>query len=524
MMKQLYTLCVLITLLFGAAGCYEDDSTLGTKNVPDIEIAELGDTTMVSFSGKVLNVLPEVTTGYAAGSLKYAWYYYSDKEKAKGDIAGYRKNRICDTRELAYEMNLPSGNYTFVFEVTSTENNYIRTQQMKVRVTTEFVGCFYVLKETADGHSELDLVKGTTLNPDVITKVNGAPLEGAPVNLSYIFNQGYMDGETLKANGARAMYVFTEKDCRVYNTENMAEILNRSTLTYGGLAEGEMPSGAINGLVLMMFTDKGMYNTRPYDPSLGYESAGKYGLPTGAGATRFMVAMGFGMTGYVYWSEAAHHLYITDMNGQTPSPLTYTMPAGLDEADLSCVACGQNYVGEVETNWFLVENPATGTRWLYLLDGAQNVTKIQQLDASLHIAQADIVVAKTLNASVIYSIHDNALWYYDWLHNTEDRVPLPGIPSDETLAYVSNQFLQVVNSGISQETAYDYDHLIVGTQQGGSYKLYFYDDVVGAMPQKAVEPVVGQGKVKSVRFAAPIVLGCFDLVMPFYGPLFPLCD
>lgn len=522
-MRQLYALCILMALLFGAAGCYDDDSTLGTETVPDIKITELRDTTMVSYSGNILKITPEVTTDYPAESLKYAWYYFSEKDKNDGKAGGYRKNRIGESKELAYEVNLPSGIYTFVFEVTSAENNYVSTQKMKVSVTTEFVGRFYVLKETADGHSELDLVKGTTVNPDVITKVNGAPLEGAPVSLSYIFNQGYMDDETLKAKGARAMYVFTEKDCRVYNTENMSEIRNRSTLTYEGLPEGEVPCGAINSLVLMMFTDKGMYNTQPYDPSLGYESAGKYGLPTGAGATRFMVAMGFGGIGYVYWSEAEHHLYITDMNGQTPSPLTYTMPAGLNESDLSCVACGQNYVGGVETNWFLTETP-TGTRWLYLLDGAQNVTEIRQLDASLHITKAEVVAAKGLNASVIYSIDENALWYYDWIHNTEDRINLPGISSEETLAYVSNQFLQVVNSGMSEETTYDYDHLIVGTQQGGSYKLYFYDDVVGAMPQKAVEPAVGKGKVKSVRFAAPITLGCFDLAMPFYGPLFPLCD
>lgn len=521
-MRQLYILCVLMVFLFGLPGCFEDDSTLGTKVVPDIQIAELRDTTIVSYSGKKLEISPVVTTDYPRESLSFAWYYYADKKDSEDGEGGYRKNRISETRDLSYEVNLPSGTYIFVFEVTSAENNYVRTQKMKVMVTTEFVGRFYVLKETAEGNSDLDLIKGTTVNPDVVTKVFGAPMSGAPVNLSYIFNQGYRDDATQKSYGARAMYVFTEKDSRVFNTEDMAEIINNRTFCYEEFEEGEVPCGAINALVLMMFTNKGFYFTQPFDPGIGAESAGRYGLSTGAGGSRFMVAMGFGGTGFVYWSELKHHLYVTDFNGQTPTALKYDMPAGVDETGLSCVGSGQNYVGGVETNWFLTENTATGDRYLYLLDDAQNVTEIRRLDASLHIAKADIVAAKGLKAAVIYSVDGNSLWYYDWIHNTEDKVILPGVGTGETLAYVSNQFLQVANAW-SGDTSYDFDNLIVGTQEGDTYRLYFYDDVVGAMPQKAVKPAVGKGKVKSIRFAAPVALGCFDLIMP-NGPLFPLCD
>lgn len=523
-MRPLYLLCVLSALTFGVTGCYEDDSTLATKALPELKIAELQDTSVLAYAGKKLEISPEVTTDYPEESLSYAWYYYKNNTGLgfETEGKGYRENRISETKELSYEVNLPSGIYTFVFEVTSTADNYVCTQKMKVKVTTEFAGLFYVLKETAEGNSDLDLVEGTKVNPDVITKVHGAPLMGAPTNMSYIFNQGYRDQETQESHGARAMYVFTEKDCGVYNTEDMAEIVDYKTLCYDEFKEGEVPCGAINALVLMMLTNKGFYSTLPYDESLGYESAGRYGLSTGAGGSRFMVAMGFGMTGYVYWSEMEHHLYITDFNAGKPTALVYDMPTGVDEKTLECIAAGQNYVGNVETNWFLTKHVTTGERYLYLLDKAQNVTEIRRLDASLHIAQADIVAAKGLKASVIYAIHDNALWYYDWIHNTEDKVPLPGIGSGETLAYVSNQFLQVTYTW-GGDTSYDFDNLIVGTQEGDTYRLYFYKDVVGAMPQKAVEPAVGKGKVKSIRFAAPVTLGCFDLIMPS-GPIFPLCD
>ena len=77
-MKNRYLFICLLTIL-GLIGCFEDDSTLGTKSVPDITIAELADTAIVSYSGNILNVNPEVETLYPESELSYAWYYYPEE-------------------------------------------------------------------------------------------------------------------------------------------------------------------------------------------------------------------------------------------------------------------------------------------------------------------------------------------------------------------------------------------------------------------------------------------------------------
>lgn len=54
---------ILMCLALGMAACFDDDSTLGKDFIPEIEIGELKDTAMVSYSGHVLEVTPEVNTG-----------------------------------------------------------------------------------------------------------------------------------------------------------------------------------------------------------------------------------------------------------------------------------------------------------------------------------------------------------------------------------------------------------------------------------------------------------------------------
>ena len=529
-MKKIYILVCTIAVLC-MAGCFEDDSTLGTTDVPQIEIAEMRDTSIVSYSGNILEVVPVVETGYAEESLSYAWYYYPTNNVDNEEwIDGFRRNKISEERDLYFEVNLPSGTYTIVFEVKSNENQFSVMQHFTLGVTTEFSSLYYVLKETADGNSELDLVSGTDMNADMVAKVHGASIPGSPIGLSYIYNQGYMT-ETGSA-GAKAMYVFTDEDTRVYNTEDFAEIVTRNTLSYQEFPDGEMPCNAFCAFVLMMVTNEGFYYTQPYDEAMGYTSASRYGASTGAGGSRYVVAVGGGGVAYVYWSEQEHHLYQTDYNGSSPAALEYTMPVDVDEITLSCIGGGTNYIGGTETNWFLLEN-ASGERWLYTFGASTSGVSIERVAASSHLANARIVVANGFSAPGIYAVDGNQLYlcYFEddgngvYDGDSETLVTLPGIGADETISYISNQYLNAEAAWL--EGTFDFDNLIIGTQVGENYRLYIYGDKLnslpGGIPQEAVDPVEGVGIVKSVRYAAPVTFGIFDYIMAS-SPIFPLCD
>lgn len=513
----------LLAFLFCMTACFEDDSTPGTNAVGNIEIEGLHDTSIISYSGHMLDVSPRVNAGYPEEQLSYAWYMYNQEDvnsvSGKGLANGYRENKIAEGKDLSYEVNLPSGVYTFIFEVMSKDNSYTQTASLKLTVSTAFSRGFYILKETAFGGSEVDLYTQDGLNSNLMEKLTGAELEGKPVNLSFAFNQAYIDEEEQEMASTKMLNVFTEKDYRAFRTEDMRETFNRTNLLFEEMDVDERAYTMINGFFTMFYlSSKGLYSGTPGDMS---PNSGRFGLPMSDGASKFFQSLGGGMAGYAYWNEKVHRVYITDYNCVSANSMDYEMLSGVNEADLECIASGLNYVGGSETVWFLAKDKLTSSRYLYLLEGGMGeVTDIRRLDAGLHVAQADVVVGNALSAMVIYSVHENRLYAYNWMANSEYEVPLPGVSNHETIGYVSNQYLHV---GIFGDRSDNYDYLLVGTQEGEGYKLYFYDNLVGGSPkQEAIIVAEGTGKVKSVRYVPTISLGSFDM-MPMFdsAPVFP---
>ena len=158
-------------------------------------------------------------------------------------------------------------------------------------------------------------------------------------------------------------------------------------------------------------------------------------------------------------------------------------------------------------------------RTSYLKAGSR-VKKVVLLDASLHIAQADVVAGNALSATIIYVVHEDKLWAYSWDGNNEYEIPLPGV--EGKLDYLSNQFLKVGSFGVKTE---NYDALIVGTTEAEKYNLYIFDNMVGGAPQEAVEPYRGVGRVKSVRYVPSISVSLTDFMMAMsFGPIAPWTD
>nr|WP_297017641.1 hypothetical protein [Prevotella sp.] len=77
----------------------------------------------------------------------------------------------------------------------------------------------------------------------------------------------------------------------------------------------------------------------------------------------------------------------------------------------------------------------------------------------------------------------------------EIEIKPEGIGSGENIVFVANQFWNA--SGSSDDK---FNYLIVGTQSGDNYKLYFYNINGGAPDGKPLMTKEGKGKVKCIRF------------------------
>lgn len=509
--------------LLGMTACFDDDSKSGITDVSDIEIEGLRDTSIISYNGSKLEIFPKIKTDYPEEKLSYAWYMYSTKEAgefAAGFENGYHGRKIAEGKNLSYEVNLPSDTYTFIFEVVSNENEYTKTATMKVAVVTAYSKGFYILKEDESGDTELDLFNQNGLRENLMKKLLGASLAGKPKNLCVTQNHPYIDDETQKMGVANVIHVFTDKnEFRAFRTEDMVEVFNRSNLLFEGMAVDEAPCSMIRATFgIYYISNKGVYVTSAGDYGGG---SGKFGIPNGNGGSQFVQPAGDPTASLFLWNEGDHHLDLFD--GSTVSSMNYEdkMPIGMIERNLECISCGINFVGSEKMVYFLCEDQASGTRYLYLIAGVgqDEVTEIRKLDAELHIAQGEQVAGNALTASVIYTIHNNRLWAYNWDSGEEFEVPLPGIGSGELLAFVSNQYLNI--GFMSNKRSENFNNLIIGTQNGNQYKLYFYDSLVGASPVREAKDVIcGVGQVKCVRYATSLLFDMNDL-MSFDAPSFP---
>ena len=380
-----------------------------------------------------------------------------------------------------------------------------------LNASTTFSRGFYILKETPDGATELDLYSSGLYMPDLMEQMLGAPLAGKPYNLCTYYNGEYINPDNNETDCANFVYVFTEdKIIRGFRAEDMLNVWDNGNLLYSGPMDAdEQPSTFFRTMFCHAYvTGKGIYSIMSGDGGWMPYGSGRYGYPTvSVSGSKFVQEAEGGMY-YVFWSDADHKLYSTDYNVMTSEEVTLKDATGVPVPDaypddLECIASGKNYLAGTSTLFFLCQQPSTGDRYLFLLHGSSSISQIVRLDPSSHLARATSVSANGLTAAYIYCIDGGRLCVYGLNDGREQEVDLPGIPAGEAVTFVSNQWLNLAY--VSED--YNFDDLIVGTQSGDTYKLYFYesDRVSSGVPVE--EPsftVTGTGKVKAVRFLAPV--------------------
>ena len=492
-MKKIGIAILLFTVL-GMAACFEDDSTLGTHEVGNIEIAALRDTSIISYSGNVLHVEPLVTAGYSEDEMNYAWYIHGGQFDEDGDVpGGYRTNCNSEEKVLDYEVNLPSGVYTLTFEAQAS-NGYTKTTRMQLTVSTPFSQGFYILKETADGNTEVDVLTQDGLRPDLMAEMSGSALPGKPLGMSVVYSNGYINEENQQMESANMLHVTSENDYRGFRTEDLQQVFDLSTLMYSPLEADEMPLNMLESITsIYMATDKGVYTT---DNAYMGATSSKFGLPLMEGGSKHILKVANNFI--VFWNEQEHCLAEA-----YPSELSWELPAGYEAENLNCIASGFNAYNGVETGWFLLEDGTTGGRLLAFVTGDYNsgvsVTEVREVVAGTHLAEGNLFASVGLGVDALYVVHNNALYMYNFSTEQEVNVPLAGLDNG-TIHYIGNNYMNV-RDFYGENVAGNFNYLLVATGEGSNYKLHFYDDLVSGAPVGSpFQTIEGTGEVKGVRY------------------------
>lgn len=505
MKKKIIYQAFALALTISLSSCFSDDSSLGNNTVGTITISGIADSyNNTAYMGEYLDITPQVESGE---DMTYSWLLLSSKtgtddqqgNEIQPEVIGHEK-------DLHYAVNLAPGTYQ-VRLVAEGKSGYTVYKTASLTVRTTFSQGFYILKENAEGNTDLDLLTldGKT-GSDLLTNIDGSALQGKPLSLGTQYNAYYINTDDDQMTDANLVYVTTESgQFRIGRSEDLKSVFDRSNLKYEKMGESERPyalfaTAFYNG----MLTNDGLYNATMYS-RWGDPSTGQYGMPISkCGGSRFVYTDLDSYGGGVFWDEKNHNLTAYDYSLHT-YPLVKDDNSGEELTqnltDYVCLASGYNKLSSGAMGVFVLRDNTTSARYLYLVDEGSffgiNLNSRKQIPANSHAAKASYYGINGVTASYLYCVDEGHLYAMNFKDDDMGEVELnpEGIGSGETINFVANQFW---NPDLSEGDPFNY--LIVGTQKGDSYKLYFYSTNGGAPVGKPLTTMEGKGKVKCVRY------------------------
>lgn len=504
----IYIICVLGTSLL--ASCFDDDSTLGTNDVSDIEVSGIQSSyKATAFVGEHLKISPEVTTGYS--DMSYEWLLLNSKTGTITDDGDTIKPVIIGTnKDLDYEVATAPGNYQLRFVAKSLSNDYTSYTAASFTVSTNFSQGFYIMKETQDGNTELDLINNNNqLSEDLMTGVKGGPLKGAPRRMDINYNMYYVNPDNDEMEPTNGVTITTEdNDIIVSRSSDLQTIFDRSSLLFDDMPADEKPYGILlTEMRQQYYSSNGVRACDASSSMMASPNTGKFGMPINNICCSPYYVQDIGAYGGgVVWDEKDHSLYALGFRGDA-SALTYEDMTGDDvtqnQTDWDCLMAGFNFVNNEASCLFVLNNEQDGSRRLYTTTSTfagVYLSGCHTFRAGSAMSTATAYSVNAVTAKYLYGVSGGKLYacLFDEDGLPETQLNPQGIGSDETISYVGNQFWSSV-MGIGE----DFNYLIVGTQKGNQYKLYFYKTVGGAPDGDPVMTFSGTGTVKSVKYLNP---------------------
>lgn len=508
MKNKLY---IALLLLLGVAACSDENTVAELHPISDINIEKFETEYLrQAYIHQTLELTAQITSGYPESDLAIDWYLI-DLQKQNllkpGTSDRLEREHIASGKQLSYEVNLPPGEYTLICEVKAP-NGYTKTQTTTLKVETEFSNGFYIMKETADGNTDLDLFlsnngyykfaadQPNTMHTDLLTSVLGKPMEGKPLALTIAYDHSYINSETKKRESANFICVSTQKGLfQGFRSTDLKGLLNMSSVFFSSSNRNdEHGIGILSSIYkLFLLTNKGVYG-QDNSASLGVTS-GLYGtayVNDGMHPGNIYAAYSPSHYGVILWNEHTHGFDVYNYNGDY-QPLVQAedepevQTSGL--TGYTCVKSGVNYLEEI--TYFLLKN-AENSYKLYTITRIDNSFKISVKDipATSCLAGATAYGNCEYKAAAMYAVKNNKIYTHALgEEDIEEEIVAEGIPAGETITYISNQVL-----------GQNFDYLAIATQQGNTYKVYFYNILGGKPKGTPIAIATGTGIFKSMRY------------------------
>lgn len=495
-MKKISFLLITFMALMTQTSCISDDSHDADGSI-NINISGVESSYhVVSFSDDKLVIHPSVTTTLGDDDLKYEWYYFEEDNDTYNNGEKHAK-LFCETKDVDQSLELREGVYRFFLSVTSKSTGYKQQAMTTVYTTAELSKGFFIFKEDEDGNSDYDLynTNNKRLTSNVIKAVQGSAIPGKPRHGGIAYHFAYQDPKTDKKESAHCFYVTTENDeFRFIRLSDVTTVMDASNAFFE-----EQPGMKPYRFAFGYFENYFLTSTGSWGNYAGSTAGvGILGQFSGTCGSTHCTTTPTAFYSVVYWDEASQSIAFADYNNGYMAPMSYVPGFDAENTNCDCLTCGTCLTAG-ETIYFLLRNRSTGKKYMYYVDCSMwmpVLTRVEELDSSSNFANADAWAVCCNQAVLAYGVRNNKLYTYDLGGTqTEREIPIPNLPSGETITYVSNRFC------LSSVSTFDY--LIIGTQSGNTYHAYFYNMVGGEPVGKPELTIEGSGKLCLVDFCEP---------------------
>lgn len=511
MKTNLYAIITALIVLV-CSSCFEDKGNYDYTDFQDLEIKNIEkEYDRISFQD-TLHIRPEFANPDA---YEYLWTLHKAYNQIPSDGSDIKIDTIGTERILAYPVALPTGIYNVILKVTHKENQHATFYNTSLVARTEFSLGYYLLKETAEGNTDVDFhsTEGKKMN-DLLSLSLGDAMSGVPTSMGLVFEYCHMD-ENGEYVWPTALTVCAGKDVRVFNTENMQCILDHSNMFYAEIPD-ETPKYIFpGGANVAYISDLGYYINYQY-PGWGITSAGKFGMPliveNDFRPSEHMAVIAGGkdqygidvVTTYTF-DELNHRFMMVDFNGEAyPFGENVQAPASPNEIpeNYEIIFFGHNIVGVNHEGYAVFQdknNPAK--RYMYILkmdlyETSNPITEVREL-AAPEMQAADLYAVNENNAKVMYCAKDDKLYMYYIMEGKIEPMSLQGFEGGE-ISYIGNRYWLFPG-----DKENNFDYFVVATHTNGAYKVYFYKTIGGKPTGTPVKILEGEGKVTKIHFLSP---------------------
>ncbi|MDR2130058.1 MAG: hypothetical protein LBP56_02615 [Odoribacteraceae bacterium] len=480
-----------------STGCYEDQGNYTYTPISDIEIEGMDETYTLVTGVDTLNITPRLTTTYPDSDLEYRWVLAKSINNTVGGEHEY--DTLGHERDLSFPVNKAPGVYTLYCYARNRANGYTTFVKSTLEIGTLYSRGHYILKETATGATDLDLLmEDGRLLTDILERTQGAPLPGAPRNLGILYSKFVVDPDTHAKVRVHCLGVITrDKEVAIYRAFDMYKAFDHHTLFFD--EPNETPYRFYTTAQSCDYlASAGVYTEHNAGIMTAGTSVGKYSFPkTDAAGGSDCWAYCPNIWGAIYWDETHHRVLYANASGMAYELTSTDFP--MPGSDHECLFMGAYGVNIVYGLFRDTSGP--DAYYLYTFTtayqrGAPAVTGVQAVAPASKLLSATLRATNEKTANIIYFVHDNKAYYHDVTNGTEHALEIPGLPADETITAIANRHFNY-----AEAPAFDY--FSVATWKNGSYKLLTYLMIGGLPNGDAVLTATGTGKIKTVQYLAP---------------------